>query len=90
MILFVTIFLTLLLFRLTTCRPAHATHARIIERQADLLDEYDYIIVGAGTVGLTVADRISESGECIPACVPYKKGPADPAQLLFLLLSMGT
>lgn len=30
----------------------------------DIQDEYDYIVVGGGTAGLTVADRLTESGEC--------------------------
>lgn len=41
-----------------------AAHPRfdgqIISRADDLLSEYDYVVVGAGASGLTVANRLSE------------------------------
>jgi hypothetical protein len=36
--------------------------ARVITRAEDLNDTYDYVIVGGGTSGLTVADRLTEDG----------------------------
>jgi hypothetical protein len=41
--------------------------SQIIGRDTDLLASYDYVIVGGGTTGLTVADRLTEnssSGYC--------------------------
>jgi ribulose 1,5-bisphosphate synthetase/thiazole synthase len=34
------------------------------KRQVDIDDEYDYIIVGGGTSGLTVGDRLTAGGQC--------------------------
>jgi hypothetical protein len=36
------------------------SNAQLISRAEDLLPEYDYVIVGAGASGLTVANRLSE------------------------------
>ena len=49
--------------------PAESiSHSHIYERGGDIKAEYDYIVVGGGTAGLTVADRLTESGKCM---LPY-------------------
>ncbi|PGH14497.1 hypothetical protein AJ79_02990 [Helicocarpus griseus UAMH5409] len=48
--------------RLATAAPGIAKYATLIERQ-EVGDTYDYIIVGGGTAGLTVADRLTEDSE---------------------------
>lgn len=44
--------------------PGSALKARHLTEVDELKDAYDYIIIGGGTAGLTVADRLSESGDC--------------------------
>lgn len=41
--------------------PACCKH---IEDATELEESYDYIVAGGGTSGLTIGDRLSESGEC--------------------------
>lgn len=44
---------------------SNAVHeAQHITRSQDLQPSYDYVVVGGGTSGLTVADRLTESGQC--------------------------
>jgi hypothetical protein len=47
-----------------------AHNARIIGRDATLSSSYDFVIVGGGTSGLTVADRLTENPEsmCLLHC----------------------
>lgn len=54
----------LLAASLATAYPTSIERARVLARQEDALDEYDYVIVGGGTAGLTVGDRLSEDGKC--------------------------
>ncbi|PGH01632.1 hypothetical protein AJ80_08978 [Polytolypa hystricis UAMH7299] len=63
-------FTLLLSLNLATAIPLRARHATLKGR-GDLLDEYDFIVVGAGTAGLTVADRLSENGEFSVLVVEY-------------------
>lgn len=56
------IFLTLL--HLALGKPASVFVAQHLTRSGSLEDSYDYVVVGGGTSGLTVADRLTEDGKC--------------------------
>lgn len=43
--------------------PTVSPHANIVREADAVADEYDYVIVGGGTSGLTVGDRITEGGK---------------------------
>lgn len=40
-----------------------AQHARIVGHDAVLRSAYDFVIIGGGTSGLTVADRLTENAK---------------------------
>lgn len=48
--------------------------ARVLERQIDVAEEYDYVIIGGGTAGLTVGDRLTEDGESMSLLLLHAKG----------------
>jgi hypothetical protein len=66
MALHMTRFAALLACTLTAVRaiPHQLRHATLLGRQDQLAESYDYIIAGAGTAGLTVADRLTADGKC--------------------------
>lgn len=64
--------LALSLTPLVAAYPPSIKHATILERQVQVQDSYNYVIVGGGTAGLTVGDRLTE--DC------------DSADSLFLIL----
>ncbi|KAF2476896.1 alcohol oxidase [Lindgomyces ingoldianus] len=43
--------------------PTHAQTATILKRADQIQDAYDYVIVGGGTSGLTVGDRLTADGK---------------------------
>jgi hypothetical protein len=43
--------------------PRSIAHSKVVARAEELLPEYDYIVIGGGTSGLTVADRLTENGK---------------------------
>lgn len=50
-------------------RAHHASRVFLNGRDVD--EQYDYIIVGGGTAGLTVADRLTEDGKTTVLVVEY-------------------
>jgi len=57
----VTVLTTLL--SVVSGRPHELRGAKILQRADEVDEEYDYIIIGAGTAGLTVADRLTADGK---------------------------
>ena len=54
--------LPLLFGSFAVCSPIDLVErAVLVDRTADLKAEYDYVVVGGGTSGLTVANRLTEN-----------------------------
>ena len=54
----------LALLSIVSCSPHRLTErAVIVEDPSHLEDSYDYVIIGGGTSGLTVANRLTEDPE---------------------------
>jgi ribulose 1,5-bisphosphate synthetase/thiazole synthase len=58
--LLITYIHLLLFVKQCLTKPISAQHAAVKRNVAELNDSYDYVIVGGGTSGLAVANRLSE------------------------------
>ena len=67
------LFLQLALVSVAACSPLKlARRAVVVDDVSTLSTQYDYIIIGGGTSGLTVADRLTEdpkSTRLYPLCL---------------------
>jgi hypothetical protein len=65
----ISTFSTLLFFLLASTgrffASASPTSSSDLNSRDQVNSEYDYVIIGGGTAGLTVADRLTESGKCM-------------------------
>jgi len=59
----VQLLLSLALANLASCYPNLAKRATSIDHSSQLKNAYDYVVIGGGTSGLTVANRLTEDGE---------------------------
>ncbi|KAK4667836.1 uncharacterized protein QC764_704250 [Podospora pseudoanserina] len=60
--------------------PDSVLRARHVQTPEELRDSYDYIVVGAGTAGLTIADRLTELREYSVLVIEHGRfwNPSDP------------
>jgi len=65
-LVFVQLFLSHVVFAV----PSWHYLASQIRDVKDIKHTYDYIIVGGGTAGLTIGDRLTKSGRCLHNPIP--------------------
>ena len=63
--MYTSLTISTLVFGLLICQQIHAASipATIVGRDVSVQPIYDFVIIGGGTAGLTVADRLTENPE---------------------------
>lgn len=56
---------------LTVAYPRGVERSKVLASARDVGDSYDYVVVGGGTAGLTVADRLTEDGKTTVLVIEY-------------------
>ena len=51
--------------------PRGVHKSRLLQHAGDVDDSYDFIIIGGGTAGLTIADRLTEDGATSVLVIEY-------------------
>lgn len=69
--LFLAIFLALIVHLTSAVVPRGIHKARVLDEPKSLDQSYDYIIIGGGTAGLTIADRLTENEDTTVLVIEY-------------------
>lgn len=70
-ILLPTIFLALIAQLTSAAVPRGIHKARVLDEREGLNESYDYIVIGGGTAGLTIADRLTDDEETTVLVIEY-------------------
>jgi hypothetical protein len=68
-------------FILSALAASALSHPAVRRQYTELRDDYDWVIVGGGTAGLTLADRLTEAFPESKMPLPWPLSPGAPHRL---------